>query len=106
MRQGQKLDRVAVMSQNFDRILKTGAGPAPDAARTLDFLDLPQAIADRFNVQRLELQHAQVVSAAAADVAASAVRLAKSVSRAARRLAATPAGNAVGGGGAPGTGGV
>jgi len=57
-----KLDRVAVMSQNFDAILKTGIGPAPDASRTLDFMDFPQAVADRLGVHRLELQHAHFVS--------------------------------------------
>jgi hypothetical protein len=79
--QGPKLDRVAVMSQNFDRILKTGAGPAPDAARTLDFLDFPQAIADRFNVHRLELQHAQFVSTEAAYLKDLRDRLAKARSQ-------------------------
>jgi hypothetical protein len=61
-----KLDRIAVMSQNFDAILKTGIGPAPDPARTLDFMDFPQAVADRLGVHRLELQHAHFVSTDAA----------------------------------------
>jgi len=79
--QGSKLDRVAVMSQNFDRILKPGAGPAPDAARTLDLLDLPQAIADRFNVHRLELQHAHFLSTDAAYLKDLRDRLAKAKSQ-------------------------
>jgi len=79
--QGSKLDRIAIMSQNFDRILKTGAGPAPDGARTLDFLDFPQAIADRFNVHRVELQHAHFVSTDAAYLKDLRDRLAKAKSQ-------------------------
>jgi hypothetical protein len=57
-----KRARVAVLSRNFDAIIKQGDGPKPGPGRTLDFMDLPQMIADRFGVHNLELQHSHFVS--------------------------------------------
>ncbi len=59
---GAKLARVGVCSRNFDAIVKIGVGPAPSPARTLDFLDFAQMVADRFGVHNLELQHSHFIS--------------------------------------------
>jgi hypothetical protein len=61
-----KLDRIAIMSLSFDKILKMGAGAPPDPARTVDILDLPQLVADRFGVRRVELEHGHFLSTEAA----------------------------------------
>jgi len=61
--QGAKLDRVAILSANFDGIMKRGIMATPlEASRTLDLLDFAQMIADRYNVRRVELQHAHFLS--------------------------------------------
>jgi sugar phosphate isomerase/epimerase len=57
-----KLDRIAVVSVDFDGVLKVGAGAPPDPARTLDLLDLPQTIGERFGVHHVELLHAHFPS--------------------------------------------
>src|SRR5262245_26599043 len=57
-----KLERIAILSLNFDRILKTGLGPPADPARTLDLMEFPQTMAERFGVRRIELQHSHLVS--------------------------------------------
>lgn len=54
-----KLDRVAIMSYSFDRILKNGS---TDANRTLDLLDLPEMYADKYKVHNIEVQHNQFIS--------------------------------------------
>jgi hypothetical protein len=55
-----KLDRIAIMSLNFDGMLKIEG--QQDAARTIDIMDLPQMMADRYGVRRVELQHAHFAS--------------------------------------------
>jgi hypothetical protein len=57
-----KLARVGVSSGNFDAMLKQAEGPVASAARTLDFLDLPQMIADKFGVHNLGLRHSHFFS--------------------------------------------
>ena len=47
-----KLDRIAIMSVNFDRILKIEG--QQDPARTLDIMHLPQLIADRYHGESRE----------------------------------------------------
>jgi hypothetical protein len=76
-----KLNRVAIMSLNFDAILKTGVGPPPDPARTLDVMDLPQMAADRFGVHRLELQHSHFLSTEAGYLQELRDRIAKAKSQ-------------------------
>ena len=52
-----KLDRIAVMSYSFDSIVKWGAhGDEPH--RTIDILDFPAMIAQRYGVHHVEIQHA------------------------------------------------
>jgi hypothetical protein len=46
----------------MDGILKKGAGAPPDPGRSLDLVDFPQMIADRYGVHHLELQHAHFPS--------------------------------------------
>lgn len=50
-----KMDRVAVMSYSFDLIMKSAAGP-DDPQRTLDILDFPDAMAQRYGIHNLEIQ--------------------------------------------------
>ena len=76
-----KLNRIAVMSLTFDKILKTGMGPPPDPARTLDIMDLPQMVADRIGIHRLELQHSHFLSTEAAYLKDLRDRIAKARSQ-------------------------
>jgi sugar phosphate isomerase/epimerase len=52
-----KLDRIAVMSYSFDSIVKFGTH-ADEPGRTLDILDFPAMIAERYGVHHVEIQHA------------------------------------------------
>ena len=52
-----KMDRVAVMSYSFDLIMKSAARP-DDPQRTLDILDFPDEMAQRYGIHNLEIQHA------------------------------------------------
>ena len=56
-----KLDRVAIMSLCFNPVIKSAAHP-DDPKRTLDILDLPDMIADRYGVHHVELQHSHFAS--------------------------------------------
>jgi len=56
-----KLDRVAIMSLCFSSVLKTPAAAA-DTNRTLDVMDLPQMIAERYGVHYVEMQHSHFLS--------------------------------------------
>ena len=51
-----KLDRLAVMSYSFDSIVKWGSH-ADDPGRTIDILDFPAMIAQRYGVHHVEIQH-------------------------------------------------
>jgi hypothetical protein len=51
-----KLDRVAIMSYCFNSVIKSSAHP-DDPKRTLDIMDLPDMIADRWGVHHVEMQH-------------------------------------------------
>ena len=51
-----QLARIGVMTLSFDHVLKSARHP-DDPRRTLDILDLPQMIADRYGVHHVELQH-------------------------------------------------
>ena len=51
-----KMDRVAVMSYSFDLIIKSASRPH-DPHRTLDILDFPDEMAQRYGIHNLEIQH-------------------------------------------------
>ena len=55
------LDRIAIMTLNFQRMLKLPDLPeGPD--RTLELFDLPQMLADRYGVHKVEFQHYHIPS--------------------------------------------
>jgi sugar phosphate isomerase/epimerase len=56
-----KLNRIGVMTLSFDSVLKTARHP-DDPKRTLEILDLPQVIADRYGVHHVEFQHSHFES--------------------------------------------
>ncbi len=51
-----KLERVGVMSYGFNLIIKSDAHP-DDPRRTLDILDFPGEMADRYGIHHVEIQH-------------------------------------------------
>jgi L-ribulose-5-phosphate 3-epimerase len=55
------LDRIAVMTLAFSSLLKSDAHP-DDPKRTLDILDMPEMIADKFGVHHVEVQHSHFPS--------------------------------------------
>jgi sugar phosphate isomerase/epimerase len=56
-----KRDRMAVMTLSFNSVLKNPEHP-DDPARTLDILDAPQMIADRYGIHHVEFQHTHFAS--------------------------------------------
>jgi hypothetical protein len=52
-----KMDRVAVMSYSFNLIMKSAAHP-DDPHRTLDILDFPDEMTQRYGIHNLEIQQA------------------------------------------------
>lgn len=56
-----KLKRISVMTYCFDGIVK-GLGRPNDPARTLDILDAPKMIADRYGLHHVEFQHTHFAS--------------------------------------------
>ena len=56
-----KLDRVAIMSLCFSSIIKSAAHP-DDPKRTLEIMDLPDMIAERYGVHHVEMQHSHFAS--------------------------------------------
>ena len=56
-----KLKRIGVMSGCFSSILKSAASPN-DPNRTLDILDLPGMLAERYGLHYVELQHSHFAS--------------------------------------------
>jgi hypothetical protein len=56
-----KLDRIAVMTLAFNSMLKTPAHP-DDPKRTLDIMDMPDIIAERFGIHHVEVQHSHFLS--------------------------------------------
>lgn len=56
-----KLQRISVMTYCFDKIVK-GLGRPDDPARTLDILDAPGMIADRYGIHHVEFQHTHFAS--------------------------------------------
>jgi hypothetical protein len=56
-----RLQRIAVMSYSFDSIIQYGVH-ADDPGRTVDILDFPAMIAQRYGVHHVEIQHAHLRS--------------------------------------------
>ena len=75
-----KLDRIAIMTLCFNSVLKNAAHP-DDPARTLDILDAPQMIADRYGVHHVEVQHSHFSSTESSYLKEFRARLAKAKSR-------------------------
>jgi sugar phosphate isomerase/epimerase len=75
-----KLDRVAIMTYSFDRIIKV-AGRAEDPARTLEFFDVPEMFADKYQVHNVEVQHNHFGSTESSFFKDFRARLAKAKSR-------------------------
>src|SRR5436305_14645608 len=71
-----KLDRVAIMSLCFNPVIKSAAHP-DDPKRTLEILDLPDMIAQRYGVHRVELQHSHFTSTETSYLEEYRVRLKK-----------------------------
>ncbi|MCC7010429.1 MAG: hypothetical protein IT184_16590 [Acidobacteria bacterium] len=75
-----KLDRLAIMTYSFQRILKVPNAPSsPD--RVLDFFDMPDMLADRYKVHNVEVQHGHFASTETAYFNDFRARLAKAKSR-------------------------
>ena len=56
-----KLDRIAIMTLNFQQLLKVpDTQPSPE--RTLELFDLPAMIADTYGVHKVEFQHYHIAS--------------------------------------------
>jgi hypothetical protein len=56
-----KLDRIAIMTLNFQSMLKVpDTQPAPE--RTLELFDLPAMLADTYGVHKIEFQHYHIAS--------------------------------------------
>jgi sugar phosphate isomerase/epimerase len=75
-----KLDRLAVMTLSFNPILKSAAHPG-DPARTLDILDAPQMLADRYGIHHVEFQHSHFASTEPAYLKEVSDRLKKAKSQ-------------------------
>jgi hypothetical protein len=75
-----KLDRVAIMSLCFNPVIKSAAHP-DDPKRTLDILDLPDMVAERYGVHYVEMQHSHFSSAEPAYLEEFRGRMKKAKSR-------------------------
>jgi len=74
------LDRIAIMTLNFQRLLKVPDAPdGPD--RTLELFDVGQMIADTYGVHKVEFQHYHLASTQPSYLKELRARLAKSRSR-------------------------
>ena len=75
------LDRIAIMTLNFQRILKVpDVQDSPE--RTLDLFDIGEMLADRYSVHKVEFQHYHIASTEPSYLKELRGRLAKSKSRA------------------------
>ena len=75
------LDRIAIMTLNFQRLLKVPDAPAA-ADRTLELFDVGQMIADTYGVHKVEFQHYHLASTEPSYLKELKRQLAKSRSRA------------------------
>ena len=76
-----KLDRIAIMTLNFQRILKV-PDEQDSPERTLELLDIGQMLADRYGVHKVEYQHYHLASTEPSYLKELRARLDKSKSRA------------------------
>jgi hypothetical protein len=75
------LDRIAIMTLNFQRMLKVpDVQDSPE--RTLELFDIGEMLADRYSVHKVEFQHYHLASTEPAYLKELRGRLAKSKSRA------------------------
>lgn len=72
------LDRIAIMTYSFDRIIKNGS---TDENRTLDLLDIPEMYADKYKVHNIEVQHNHFPSSELSYFKEFLARMAKTKSR-------------------------
>jgi len=75
------LDRIAIMTLNFQRILKV-PDEQDSPERTLELLDIGQMLADRYGVHKVEFQHYHLASTEPSYLKELRARLDKSKSRA------------------------
>lgn len=75
-----KLNRLAIMTYSFQRMLKLPGAPE-GPARVLEFFDMPEMFADRYKVHNLEVQHGHFASTETAYFKDFLARLAKTQSR-------------------------
>ena len=75
-----KLDRVAIMTYSFDRIVKV-AGQPDNPTKTLDLFDIPEMFADRYHVHNVEVQHNHFASTESSYFREFRARLAKTKSQ-------------------------
>jgi hypothetical protein len=75
-----KLDLIAIMTLCFNSIMKS-ATHTDEPGRTLDILDAPQMIAERYGVHWVEVQHSHIPSTESSYLKEFRGRLAKAKSR-------------------------
>jgi hypothetical protein len=75
-----KLDRIAIMSLCFNPIIKSAVHP-DDPKRTLEIMDLPDMIAERYGVHHVEMQHSHFVSTEAGYIEEFRSRMKKAKSQ-------------------------
>jgi len=75
------LDRIAIMTLNFQRILKV-PDEQDSPERTLELFDIGQMLADRYGVHKVEFQHYHLASTEPSYLKELRARLEKSKSRA------------------------
>jgi len=76
----EKLARIAVMTLDFNAILKLPTQPA-SPTRTLEILDVPEMLADMYGVHNVEFQHTHILSTEASYLRDLRARLDKAQSR-------------------------
>ncbi len=76
----EKLARIAILSLNFDSIMKTARHPN-DPKRTLDFMDFPDQMAERYGVHWVEPYHTHFESTESVYFKEFVARLKKAKSR-------------------------
>ena len=75
-----QLNRIAVMTLAFNSVLKS-EDQAGDPQRTLDILDTPEMIADRYGVHHVEVQHTHFASTESSYLSEFRTRLRKARSQ-------------------------
>src|SRR5262245_31725413 len=56
----EKIRRVAIMTLDYNSVLKLPWDPAPGAGKTLALLDVPQYFRDNYGVTNVEFQHSHL----------------------------------------------